>query len=183
VEFLRRWSAEEAVDPFALPALVQEHFPGETWERLVLHLGQALDTRLRAWADRLVRAMEATQDEFSAGRTLTQAREGLRPVRALAGHPGLPESLRTRFTDLVDNQIRDLNDQLEHSLDRHATGGSDPRWIEARRRTLRDNALTALLTTPPSHPPIPGAPPPPTPTHDPWSMTPPTTPRRRVITD
>ncbi|MET7475161.1 hypothetical protein ABZT17_12475 [Streptomyces sp. NPDC005648] len=175
VEFLRRWSAEEAVDPWALPALVQEHFPGETWERLVLHLGGALDARLRAWAERLVRAMEAAQDEFSAGRTLTQAREGLRAVRALAGHPGLPESLRTRFTELVDGQIRDLHDQLERSLDRLAAGGSDPRWIEARRRTLRDNALTALLTTPPSRPPT--QPP------DPWSIAPSTTPRRRVITD
>lgn len=167
VEFLRRWSAEEAVDPAALPVLVEADLPGETWQRLALHLGDALDTRLRAWAERLVAAMTATQDEFSAGRVLTQAREGLRSVRALAAHPGLPESSRTRFTDLVDAQIRDLQEQMERSLDRLTV---DPRWVEQRRRTLRDNALTALLASTPTAP-------------DPWAAPRTGTPRRRVITD
>lgn len=183
-EFLRRWGAEEAVDPGALPALAEEQFPGETWQRLALHLGAALDIRLRSWADRLLRAMEATSDEFSAGRALTQAREGLRSVRALAGHPGLPASMRTRFTELVDGQIRDLQDQLERSLDRLVVGGLDSRLVEQRRRTLRDNALTSLLAeaTPPASPQTTASGAAAAP-HDPWAVDPAAGPRRRVITD
>ncbi|MFF9123957.1 hypothetical protein ACF09J_11735 [Streptomyces sp. NPDC014889] len=182
VEFLRRWAAEEAVHPGTLPALAQEHFPGETWERLVLHLGAALDTRLRAWAERLVQAMLAAPDEFSAGRALAQARTELQAVRALAGHPGLPESTRTRMAEVVDAQITDLQDQLERNLDRLAAQGSDPRWVDQRRRTLRDNPLTVLLA---ARPPASGADAPTgaAPVADPWAHAPATRPRRRVITD
>ena len=54
-----------------------------------------------------------------------------------------------------------------------AANGSDPRWVEQRRRTLRDNALTATLM-----PSVPGA------ADDPWARTHAADrPRRRVITD
>ncbi|MFI9602038.1 hypothetical protein ACIHCX_19690 [Streptomyces sp. NPDC052043] len=182
VEFLRRWAAEEAVHPGALPALAQEHFPGETWERLVLHLGDALDTRLKAWAERLLQAMLAAPDEFSAGRALAQARTELQTVRALAGHPGLPESTRTSTTELVDAQITDLQDQLERNLNRLAAQGSDPRWVDRRRRTLRDNPLTALLTGQPAASGA-SAPTGAVPVADPWAHVPADRPRRRVITD
>jgi hypothetical protein len=182
VEFLRRWAAEEPVDPGALPPLAQEHFPGETWERLLLHLGEALDTRLRSWSERLVEAMLVASDEFSAGRALTQARTGLRTVRAVAGHPGLPESTRTRLAELVDGQITDLQDQLERNLDGLAARtGADPRWVEQRRRTLRDNRLTAVLAGQQPPPPAVGTSTPAAP--DPWSHDPTARPRRRVVTD
>lgn len=173
VDFLRRWAAEENPDPAALPSLAREHFPGETWERFALHLGEALDNRLKAWSARLTEALLAAPDEFSAGRELAQARAGLLTVRAVAGHPGLPESLRTRFGELVDGQITDLQRQLERGLDDlAAANGSDPRWVEQRRRTLRDNALTATLTSPVTGP------------ADPWAGTHAADrPRRRVITD
>lgn len=192
VEFLRRWAAEEPVAPGALPPLADDRFPAETWERLAEHLSRALDTRLTTWADRLVAALLAASDEFSAGRALAQARNGLRAVRAVAAHPGLPETTRTRLTDMVDGQIRDLQDQLERSLDLAAAeNGSDPRWVEQRRRTFRDNPLTAAL---PAGPPAPGkaaargkadpnAVPIPDPDPDPWAVDPAARPRRRVITD
>lgn len=182
VVFLRRWAAEEAVDPAALPALAEEHLPGDTWERLVRHLGDALDTRLRAWAERLTRALLAAADEFSAGRALAQARTGLQAVRAVAGHPRLPESTRTRLTELVDGQITDLQNQLERDLDRLAAQGADPRQVERRRRTLRDNPLTALLTEPPPAHGT-GAPAGAAPVADPWAGDPAARPRRRVVPD
>ncbi|GAA3297286.1 hypothetical protein GCM10020295_29510 [Streptomyces cinereospinus] len=90
-------------------------------------------------------------------------------MRALAGHPGLPGTLRTRFTDLVDSQITDLQRQIERNLDHlAAANGADLRWIEGRRRTIRDNALTAAST----------------PTADPWSQAHTgNRPRRRVVPD
>lgn len=168
VDFLHRWSAEEETSPDALPPLVQEDFPGETWTRLAGHLGAALDTRLTTWANRLTEALLAAPDEFSAGRALAQARTGLGTVRAVAGHPGLPESTRTRFTELVDTQIADLQRQLERQLDELAASGTDPRWVEQRRRTFRDNPLTTVRPT----------------AADPWARAHgQERPRRRVVTD
>ncbi|WP_335980687.1 hypothetical protein [Streptomyces sp. CA2R106] len=206
VEFLRRWSAQEEADPGALPPLAEPDFPPDTWARLGLHLGQALDLRLRVWAEQLTGALEAAPDEFSAGRALAQARGGLLAVRALAGHPGLPASLREQLTGMVDGQIRDVQEQLERSLDDAAgQDGADPRGVEERRRTLRDNPLTAAIPAggaeggaegaPPGRPPgagsgrrrgaksgsPPGASAAPAP--DPWGRLPPDRPRRRVITD
>ncbi|MFJ4468895.1 hypothetical protein ACIP2X_15585 [Streptomyces sp. NPDC089424] len=170
VDFLRRWAAAEPADPAALPPLSQDDYPGETWERFARHLGDALDGRLKYWGERLAQALLAADDEFSAGRALAQARVGLTEVRAVAGHPGLPKTLRSRFTELVESQITDLQQQIERNLDHlAATDGSDPRWIEGRRRTVRDNALTARPAAA---------------TTDPWAQAHTSDrPRRRVVTD
>ncbi|MEU0753512.1 hypothetical protein [Streptomyces albogriseolus] len=174
VDSLRRWAAGENPGLDTAPRLAQEDFPAETWNRFALHLGEALDTRLKAWADRLMEAVLAAPDEFSAGRELAQARAGLRTIRGVAGHPCLPEALRLKFCELVDSQIKDIQQQLERGLDDlAAANGSDPRWVEHRRRTLRDNALTATL-----RPSVSGA------ADDPWARTHAADrPRRRVITD
>ncbi|MBG0852846.1 hypothetical protein I2W78_13595 [Streptomyces spinoverrucosus] len=170
VDFLHRWAAAEPADPAGLPPLSQDDFPGETWERFTLHVGEALDKRLKHWDRHLTQALLAAPDEFSAGRALAQARAGLQEVRAVAGHPGLPETLRTKFTELVESQITDFQSQIERHLDNlAATNGADLRWLDQRRRTVRDNALTARPTTP---------------TADPWAQAHTVDrPRRRVVTD
>ncbi|MEV8017841.1 hypothetical protein AB0O76_16150 [Streptomyces sp. NPDC086554] len=176
VEFLRRWEEFEPVDPAALPAIAEEQFDGATVQRLTLHVGRALDRRLRSWADKLGRAMSSARDEFSYGRELAQARAGLQAVRAMAGHPGLPQKLREGMTELVDRQIPQIQDQLERLLDDAERRGDDPRAVERLRRTLRDNALTGVLGQGP--PPAPSAAAP-----DPWAYDPAAAPRRRVIPD
>ncbi|QGV77446.1 hypothetical protein [Streptomyces ficellus] len=181
VEFLRRWAAFEPVDPGALPAVDEGTYDGDTMARLTAHAGRALGTRLQAWADTLVRAMEAATDEFSAGRELTQARTGLQSIRAVARHPGLPERLREQLGELVDRQVPDLQAQLERSLEEAARAeGPDTHWVEQRRRTLRDNALTRVLAqepAPPAWQPSSG------PRADAWAYDPAAAPRRRIVTD
>jgi hypothetical protein len=173
VGFLRAWAAFEPVDPAALPPLEQEHFEADTWVRLTGHILTAFTARLARWSEDLVRALNEARDEFGFGRELAHARTGLRSVRALAAHPGLPETLRTELGRLIDERIPALQAQLEQNLERDARGGLDARFVEQRRRTLRDNALTAVLT--PTDPP--SAPPP-----DPWaSYDPGAPPRRRII--
>ncbi|MEU5000822.1 hypothetical protein [Streptomyces sp. NPDC021622] len=190
VDFLRRWTAEEEhLHPQALPTLSDEQFAAETWVRLTTHLGDALGTRLQAWSDRLVAALNAAQDEFSAGRELTQSRTGLRAIRAMARHQGLPAGVRDRLGGVVDEQIAQLQAQLEQGLEEKARAGWDPRQVERRRRTLRENALTEVTAQPPEtkkrgkrdaaaraahearNDP------------DPWSHDPTAPSRRRVITD
>ncbi|MEU6677366.1 hypothetical protein [Streptomyces sp. NPDC046925] len=176
VAFLRRWADFEDVDPAALPAITEEQYDGATVQRLTVHLGGALDRRLKEWARQLTLAMGPANDEFSYGRELAQARTGLQSIRAMAGHPGLPQKLRTAMTELVDRQIPELQDQLERFLDDAIRRGGDARLLEERRRTLRDNALTGVLAQSPP-PPATGAAP------DPWGYDPAAAPRRRVITD
>ncbi|MEI5103891.1 hypothetical protein RB200_42230 [Streptomyces sp. PmtG] len=190
VDFLRRWAAEEDVRADVLPALADDRFAGETWERLARHLTTALDLRLRAWGGRLTRALHTAADEFSYGRELAQARVGLRAIRAVAGHPGLPDGLRHGAAELVDRHIVALQEQLERGVDEaERSGGIDARHAERRRRTLRDNPLTAA--TGPKAGAGPEAGPGPAPDQrprapaDPWGARDPTgpPPRRRVVTD
>ncbi|KUN85781.1 hypothetical protein AQJ66_12550 [Streptomyces bungoensis] len=167
VGFLRRWAALEPADPAGLPALREEQYDSDTWVRLTEHLTSALNTRLVTWAEHLVRALNGTRDEFSWGRELAQARTGLHTVRALAAHPGLPESLRGRLAELVDDQITQVQAQLERNLEDEIRRGTDPRLVERRRRTLRDNDLTATFTVRPAP--------------DAWAYDPAAPPRRRIV--
>ncbi|MFD9795205.1 hypothetical protein ACFWXK_30115 [Streptomyces sp. NPDC059070] len=178
-DYLGRWARGESVAGLALPPLGRDDYHQDTWVRLTNQLTTALGRRLQDWADALVRALSAEADEFAAARALVQARSGLRAVRELAGHPSLTPELRTRLLQAVDGQVADLTRQLEGQLDRLARTGADPRWIEARRRTLRDNPLTGGAA--PGAGPKEGAPVAPAP--DPWAYDPTAAPRRRIITD
>jgi hypothetical protein len=64
-------------------------------------------------------------------------------------HPGLPEHIRTALSDQVVALTRRLQADLEKALDT-VSGQADRSLVEARRRTLRDNPLTAVLTEEPT---------------------------------
>ncbi|MEU8462191.1 hypothetical protein [Streptomyces sp. NPDC029003] len=144
--YLRDWAghgADATAEAAArLPALRPEDYPPHTWARFAEQLTTALDLRLRAWGRSLTAALAAARDEFEVGRALVQARTGLDAVRALAAHPGLPAVLRAQVTELIEGHVRTYQQQLEEALDREARAGADPRLIEARRRTVRENPLT-----------------------------------------
>ncbi len=142
--FLERWGAGEQVDPATLPALSPQDFTGDSWERFTLRLTDALSKRLQLWADELTRAMGEARDEFGVARALGQSRSGLRTVRALAAHPGIPEELRSRVAELMDRQVRSAQKSLEDQVDSMRRSGVSHRDVEARRRTIRDNSLLAV---------------------------------------
>ncbi|MCX5380687.1 hypothetical protein [Streptomyces sp. NBC_00091] len=165
--YLREWAvnggAATAEAAARLPGLRPEDYHPDTWARFARQLTDALDRRLRSWAGSLTTALDEARDEFDAGRALVQARTGLDAVRALAGHPALPQELRGQLGELVEGQITGVQAQLEAALDGAERAGADPRLTEARRRTLRENPLTT-----------PGAG---------WSYDPAAPARRRIITD
>ena len=147
VGFLDQWAEGADPDPSGLPRLAVDDMLPATWDRLLSRITDAVGTRMQRWADALTAALSAAGDEFSAGRALAQARPGLRRARALVAHPGLPEEVRDALTGLVDDLARRLQTDLERDLD--AAGDRvDPAQLEARRRTLRDNPLTAVLVEP-----------------------------------
>jgi hypothetical protein len=168
---LRRWGAGEQIDVHGLPALSPEDFTTDQWVRVTQLVSAAIDERLKSWAAALTRAIAEARDEFSAARELTHARDGLRVVRAVAAHRGLPPDLSKGFVEAVDTQIRNAQQMLEQQLDDMRRAGLAPAVVEARRRTLRDNPLTAV-TQPADAMRTAAA--------DPW-LSQPTSARRRVI--
>lgn len=171
--FLERWATGDDDGVHALPQIRPGDFNAETMARFTNRITGAMSKRLQAWADLLTRAIATHPDEFSVGRTLSQARVGLRGVRALAVHPGLPQELRTQLTRMLDEQIGSVQDQLEQDVDRMARQGAGERAVEARRRTIRDNALTAVVAEAPG-------------TYDRsagWSVDPGAKSRRQIVVD
>ncbi|MFJ3876181.1 hypothetical protein ACIPW5_01825 [Streptomyces sp. NPDC090077] len=181
--FLRDWGAHggaaTAEAAARLPVLRPEDFHCETWARFSGEFTEALDRRLRDWAAALTAALDAAGDEFAAGRALAQARTGLDAVRALTAHPALPPDLRARLRELTEGHIAGFQRQLEAALDGALRSGADPRAVEARRRTLRDNPLTAPG---PGGAPAPDRAPGRAP-GDGWAYDPAAPARRRIVTD
>ena len=175
VAFLDRWAAGEPADPTTLPPLIVEAFSGDGWERVVNRLSDAVSRRMQAWADSLSRAIGAARDEFGVARALTQAREGLRSVRAFTTHPGLPKNISAALLDMVDRQVRSMQDSLEEQVERQRRDGAPTTRVEARLRTIRDNALTAVTAE--QAPPIAG------PATVAWAGDPAAPSRRRIIVD
>jgi hypothetical protein len=143
--FLRRWGAGERVDAADLPPLSIEDFTPDQWVRLSNHVSTALSRRLAAWAQGLTMAIQEARDEFGVARALTQARVGLRAIRAVAAHPGLPDDLTAKFVESVDTQVRSAQRMLETQVEDLRRSGVDRSRVEARLQTLRHNALTEVI--------------------------------------
>jgi hypothetical protein len=146
-EYLDLWGRNEPTDSSAPGPLYPDDFAGDTLERLVNRIFDAINQRLQTWQGTLSRSTDAAfGDEFEFGRALQQGRDGLHPIRALAADERFPEELRTRLTENVDNQIRQIQKQLEDNTLRQRDRGDSARFVEARLLTLRSNALTAVIT-------------------------------------
>jgi hypothetical protein len=176
-DFLERWGAGEQLDPSVLPQLKQEDFAGDSWERLARRLGNAVGARLNLWSQGLNRGTSEARDEFEVGRALASARLGLRTIRALAAHPGMPVELRTALLESVDRQVHQAQQTLESQVEDDRRRGVPRSAVEARLRTLRDNRLTVVTSDGTAEaPPVEAV----TPT---WAVDPNVTRRRRVVLD
>jgi hypothetical protein len=180
--YLERWSKDLGTPDDGLPTLAQADFAPETWVRLTNRIIDALNARMRLWSTALTTDLGQAATEFAAGRALGQARTGLASLMRLAGHPGLPADLREQLRAVVEQQVTSVQRSLEDSLQRQAAAGGPRAAIEARRRTFRDNPLTAVLGGPPAA--APGTPSvPPAPAADPWAYDPTAPPRRTLAID
>lgn len=152
-EVMDRWARGEPADPGALPTLTREQFDGDTWARLTDRITDALNTRMVAWAATTSRGINHAHGEFGVAQALAQSRVGLRTIRDVASCLPLPDDLRGQLVKLIEDQVRQAQEQLERHVDSATRqwGGLDRQSAERRLRTIRDNALTAILTetTPP----------------------------------
>lgn len=168
-EALDRWQAGEPVDLAALPEFAPGDLPGDGFERLANRVTAALSRRLQVWADALTRSLSHAADEFAVGKALVEARQGLRPIRALAAHDRLPAELASRLLELINAEIRSAQQALEDQVEAMRRGGADRRAVEARRRTIRDSSLSTVVAEDPAA----GT--------TGWLADPATPPRRRII--
>ena len=148
--FLERWGRGEQLDPATLPSLRREDFQGDSWERLTNRISEALSQRLNGWQEAVTKGMTGATDEFGVARVLGHARWGLRPIRALAAHPGLPSELAEQLLAAVDRQVRSAQESLEDQIERSRRAGLDRRAAEALLRIVRDNDLTVVTTEDPA---------------------------------
>jgi hypothetical protein len=151
--YLDAWAAGQPVDPAGPPQLAADAFPGDTWQRLADRITEALSRRLRSWADALTRGVAEARDEFGVARALGHARWGLRTIRALAGHRGLPPDLRQRLLEVVDQQVRSAQQAIEDQIEAMRRGGADRTAVEARLRTVRLHTLTVVTGEEPADTP------------------------------
>jgi hypothetical protein len=177
--YLERWAQGNDAGLDRLPVLDPALLRADTLDRLVRRITDAISARLQDWADRLVADLGAAGDEFSQGRALAQARTGLRNVRLLARHPALPADLRARLLEMVDRQVISFQQSLEEQTSRDAGFGNRSQ-IEARRRALRQNPLTAVLHESAPDESAPAAAPQ---ARDDWFVDPTRRPTRRIVTD
>jgi hypothetical protein len=179
--YLERWQADLRTADEPLPPLGRDDFAPQTWVRLTNHIIDAINGRLRAWTDAFTADVAASRSEFAFGRAMVGARTGLASVLRLADHTSLQEDVRIQLRGMVEQQIKSLQQSLQEDtagLERDGWSRAD---AEARRRTVRDSPLTAVLTTPatptaPAATPAEGAP-------DPWGFDPSQRPRRRLVID
>lgn len=143
--YLDVWQKDLQPHDQVLPRLEQRDFTTDTWTRLVNRIFDAIGGRLRLWSDAFSQSMSRADSEFGVGVALTQARVGLAAILALADHPSLPDDLRLQLREVVERQIRSAQSQLEQQLDRMQQSGSPRSVVDARRRTVRDNPLDAVL--------------------------------------
>lgn len=165
-----QWAQGEPADPSTLPPLTREQFDADTWARLTNRITTALSTRLVGWGAATSRSISQARGEFATAQALAQARAGLRAIRGVASSPQLPDDLRARLVSLVDDQVRQAQEQLERQIQTAVRDGLDRRHAEQRLRTIRDNALTAILADPASPATV-----------DEWRLDITNSPRRRVI--
>ncbi|MFG1841844.1 hypothetical protein [Micromonospora sp. NPDC049175] len=170
VTFLDRWRAGQADDARELPLLAEQDYPADSWSRLIRRMTEVLASRLRAWADGLLRAMAEARDEFEVARALTQSRQGLAVIRAVAAHPGLPPQLSRQLLDAVNEAISAAQQALLDNIESARRAGVDDRIVQARLRTLRDNPITVHTATAPRR-------------TDAWSCDPSRPPRRQILID
>lgn len=151
---LEEWAVGRRTDPLQLPPLSADDLPADTWQRLLARIASAVDRRLQSGLDLMVREVNDAADEFSVGRALTRGRDVLRSVRSVITHASLPADFRGRMAILMDEHTQRLQEDLERGVQSLLADGADPQAVETRRRTLRDNPLTAVLSEPSAPPPV-----------------------------
>lgn len=143
---LRAWSADPQTPLDHLPVLNERSYTPETYGRLIAQLTKAMQAvadRSVASIDRAVRDSHTTHD---LARAMVDLRRSLARRGQLAGHPSLPEPIRTALTEGFARDLQRWQSDLEDGLLSALRTSTDRTRAEALLRVVRDNSLLAALS-------------------------------------
>ncbi|MBS1696411.1 MAG: hypothetical protein JST91_29850 [Actinobacteria bacterium] len=145
VTAVRAWRDDPRHDLTALPALRVDSLPPAAYERLFEHIRAAQQRVMDRWSETFARDWGAAKDDHGRVRALIATRVMLARRLQLAGHPGLPETVRTEFTAGVARDVRTLQTDLETAVTKQTGHRFDPLQTNRILGLLRSNRLTAIL--------------------------------------
>lgn len=143
---LRAWSADPQTPLDHLPALNENSYTPDTYQRLIAQLAKAMQAvadRSVASIDRAVRDSQTTHD---LARAMVDLRRSLARRGQLARHSSLPEPVRNALIDGFERDLRRWQSTLEDGLLAQLRTSIDRRDTEAMLRVVRDNSLLAVLS-------------------------------------
>ncbi len=150
---LRAWSKNPGTPMHHLPALSDDAFHPDTWQRFLKHLNEAINALMDRWNTDLRDALMAAQTDHDIARALTAARGPLLARLELARMQQFPPQFRDQLVLQAQKEIANLQDQLERRDYSGGSRGSTQRSEQERfLRLLRANPLTAVLDMPAGSP-------------------------------
>jgi len=124
-----------------LPALDEESLPPAGFERLMVHMGKAVQDFTEQWSSRLGARLGQAADEFAQAQVLVDAKKMFARRLLLVTHPGLPHSLREALWEDSCAFVRSLQQRLEADgaeQDRKDFGSDGKHAAFYRRHSMLD---------------------------------------------
>lgn len=147
VRTIRAWSGDESVSLTGLPPLTEDSMPAAAYSRLIDHIVAALEKVTARWDQSLARALDSIGDPSVLAVNLVSLRRQLARRLELARHAGLPEVIRTAFSEAADRDIRSYQRQLEEAVSKLGRSGRVPTTVvDTLYRCVRENSFVAVLS-------------------------------------
>ncbi|WP_006245064.1 hypothetical protein [Mycolicibacterium tusciae] len=145
VTAVRSWRDDPRHDLSALPSLGADSLPPSAYERLFDHIRLAQQRVMDRWSETFARDWGNAREDHARVRALMATRVLLARRLQLAAHPGLPEVVRTEFTNGVARDVHALQKDLEDAAVRQTGHRVDRVQTDRTLNLLRANRLTVIL--------------------------------------
>jgi hypothetical protein len=142
---VRTWRDDPRHDLTTLPPLGIDSLPPTAYERLFDHIRAAQQRVMDRWGETFARDWGNARDDHARVRALMATRVLLARRLQLAGHPGLPEFVRTEFTAGVARDVHTLQKNLEDAVSKQTGHRIDRVQTDRTLSLLRANRLTVIL--------------------------------------
>lgn len=141
---LQAWTKDPMTSLEGLPALQDDTFTPQTYNRLFVYVKEALEAATARWEQELLTTLRSFRSSFDLAQGMTRLRSTLARRVQLARHPGLPPGWRKILGKDATKTIQRLQDDFERIV-RNSTAS----WPQAERelmyRTVRENSFVRVL--------------------------------------
>ena len=146
VRTMRAWTSDPTTPLDHLPALADDTFTPQTYERLMVYVRAALEAATDRWVKELGRALSSWRTPYDLAQDLVQLRSSLARRVQLSRHPSLPPTLREVLGKDAERSIRryqaEIEDSIQESLARSTMSKTDREHV---LRVVQENSFTRSL--------------------------------------